>query len=98
MMDRVVLRRRWMSTAIQLLDYSSQRNAASGIRQFCSGSSAENSPEHLLWRVSELQTEIRLLREQLARTAHALVRYQALLRNAAQRELELHAELVKGIF
>lgn len=87
-----------MSTAIQLLDYSPQRSAASGVRQFRSASSADNSPEHMLWRLSELQTEIRLLREQLARTAHALVRYQALLRNAAQRELELRAELVKGLF
>jgi hypothetical protein len=43
--------------------------------------------------LAELVTEVRGLREVLARTEHKISRQDALLRNAAIREAELRAQL-----
>jgi septal ring factor EnvC (AmiA/AmiB activator) len=47
--------------------------------------------------LAELTTEVRSLREVLARTEHKLGRQDALLRNAAIREGELRAQLAERL-
>lgn len=44
-------------------------------------------------RIWQLQDEVRVLQEELARTRRALDQREVLLRNAQQRELELRAEV-----
>jgi hypothetical protein len=48
--------------------------------------------------ISQLQAEVRTLREELARAERLLEHKEALLRNAVLREQELRAELVKDLF
>ncbi len=59
----------------------------------------ELAPEQRLRRalnqVSELQSEVRALREELARSERSSAQYEQLLRNAMIRELELRAQLGK---
>lgn len=44
-------------------------------------------------RIWQLQDEVRVLQEELARTRRALDQREVLLRNAQRRELELRAEV-----
>lgn len=44
-------------------------------------------------RIGELQDEVRVLQEELARTRRALEQRQTLLQNAHQREVELRASI-----
>ena len=57
----------------------------------------ESAPEQRLRRalnqVSELQSEVRALREELARSERSAIQYEQLLRNAMIREQELRAQL-----
>ena len=57
----------------------------------------ELAPEQRLRRalsqVSELQSEVRALREELARSERSATQYEQLLRNAMIREQELRAQL-----
>jgi len=57
----------------------------------------ELAPEQRLRRalnqVSELQSEVRALREELARSERSATHYEQLLRNAMIREQELRAQL-----
>lgn len=59
---------------------------------------SEQESEQARLHIFALQAEIRSLRAELAHALHALNSTQTLLRNAKQREHELRAELVKGIF
>jgi hypothetical protein len=60
------------------------------------------SPEQRLRRsleyVTQLQNEVRTLREELARSERAIEHRDQLLRNALQREQELRSELIRGMF
>lgn len=62
----------------------------------------ELAPEQRLRRalnqVSELQSEVRTLREELARSERSATQYEQLLRNAMIREQELRAQLAKEMF
>jgi hypothetical protein len=57
----------------------------------------EQAPEQRLRRalnqISELQSELRVLREELARSERSATQYEQLLRNATVREQELRAQL-----
>jgi len=59
----------------------------------------ELAPEQRLRRalnqISELQSEVRALREELARSERSAAQYEQLLRNAMIREQELRAQLGK---
>lgn len=59
----------------------------------------ELAPEQRLRRalnhISDLQSEVRALREELARSERTVVQYEQLLRNAMIREQELRAQLSK---
>ena len=59
----------------------------------------ELAPEQRLRRalnqISELQSEVRALREELARSERSATQYEQLLRNATIREQELRAQLVQ---
>jgi len=59
----------------------------------------ELAPEQRLRRalshISELQSEVRALREELARSERSATQYEQLLRNAMIREQELRAQLGK---
>ena len=59
----------------------------------------ELAPEQRLRRalgqISELQSEVRALREELARSERSATQYEQLLRNAMIREQELRAQLAK---
>ncbi|MEP7340719.1 MAG: hypothetical protein ABI977_23515, partial [Acidobacteriota bacterium] len=59
----------------------------------------EMAPEQRLRRalsqVSELQSEVRALREELARSERSATQYEQLLRNAMIREQELRSQLGK---
>jgi uncharacterized protein YlxW (UPF0749 family) len=64
--------------------------------------SFDQSPELRLRRTQEylaqLQSEVRTLREELTRAERAVEHRDTLLRNALQREQELRADLVRGLF
>jgi len=57
----------------------------------------ELSPEQRLRRalnyITQLETEVRDLREELSRSERATTHYETLLRNAMVREMELRAEM-----
>lgn len=59
----------------------------------------ELAPEQRLRRalshIAELQSEVRALREELARSERSVTQYEQLLRNAMIREQELRAQLGK---
>ena len=59
----------------------------------------ELAPEQRLRRalnqISELQSEVRALREELARSERSAAQYEQLLRNAMIREQELRAQVGK---
>ncbi|MGH9837696.1 MAG: hypothetical protein ACREEM_02810 [Blastocatellia bacterium] len=59
----------------------------------------ELSPEQRLRRamnyITQLETEIRDLREELSRAERSSTNHEVLLRNALVRELELRAEMFK---
>jgi hypothetical protein len=59
----------------------------------------EMAPEQRLRRslnyIAELQTEVRTLREELARAERSVAQHEILLRNAMIREQELRAEMFK---
>jgi hypothetical protein len=61
----------------------------------------EMAPEQRLRRalayISQLQSEVRALREELVQAERSVTHYQQLLRNAMLREQELRAQLVKEI-
>ncbi len=60
----------------------------------------EMAPEQRLRRalnyITELQAEVRTLREELARAERSVAQQEVLLRNAMIREQELRAEMFKG--
>lgn len=62
----------------------------------------EQAPEQRLRRalnqISELQSELRALREELARAERSATQYEQLLRNATIREQELRAQLGQEMF
>ncbi len=68
-------------------------------RPFNNVSIFEHAPEQRLRRalnqISELQSEVRALREELARSERSATQYEQLLRNAMIREQELRAQLGK---
>jgi hypothetical protein len=59
----------------------------------------ELSPEQRLRRamnyISQLEAELRDLREELSRSERSTAHYEVLLRNAMVREMELRAEMFK---
>src|SRR5262249_38801459 len=59
----------------------------------------ELSPEQRLRRamnyIAQLETELRDLREELARSERSTAHYETLLRNAMVREMELRTEICK---
>jgi hypothetical protein len=90
-----------MNAAIQLINQSVVEDEPFE-KQFNNISLFEQAPEHKLRRalsyITQLQAEIRLLREELARTERSAAHSEQLLRNAAVRELELRAQLVKELY
>lgn len=89
-----------MSAAIQLINQAvtqleTAENQPSHISSF------ELGPEQRLRRalsyLTQLQAEVRTLREELARAERSLSHKEMLLRNATLREQELRAELVKHL-
>lgn len=90
-----------MSAAIQLVNQTIVEDEPFE-KQFNNISLFEQAPDQRLRRalsyITQLHAEIRLLREELARAERSAARYEQLLRNAAVRELELRAELVKEIY
>jgi hypothetical protein len=59
---------------------------------------AEQKLPRVLSQISQLQAEVRALREELARAERAVQDRDVLLRNALVREMVLRAELVKGLY
>lgn len=91
-----------MSAAIQLVNQQILENDAFDHWQekaFNNVSIFELAPEQRLRRtlshIAELQSEVRALREELARTERSVTQYEQLLRNAMIREQELRAQLGK---
>lgn len=91
-----------MSAAIQLVNQQiieaeafehRQEKALNNVSVF------ELAPEQRLRRalnhISDLQSEVRTLREELARSERSVSQYEQLLRNAMIREQELRAQLGK---
>ena len=68
-------------------------------KRFNNVSIFEHAPEQRLRRalghISELQSEVRALREELARSERSVSQYEQLLRNAMVREQELRAQLAQ---
>ena len=58
-------------------------------------SAAEQRLRRALEQISELQAEVRSLRDELARTERISANYELLLRNAIVREQELRAQLAQ---
>ncbi|HZS09246.1 MAG TPA: hypothetical protein VFD58_30715 [Blastocatellia bacterium] len=89
-----------MSAALHLLNQPSRDEAVE--KQLDNLASFDQSPELRLRRtyeyVTQLQSEVRTLREELARAERAVEHRDTLLRNALQREQELRAELIRGMF
>ena len=90
-----------MSAAIQLVNQTIVEDEPFE-KQFNNISLFEQAPDQRLRRalsyITQLHAELRLLREELARAERSAAQYEQLLRNAAVRELELRAELVKEIY
>ena len=91
-----------MSAAIQLVDQpviEAEVFESRLEKPFNNVSIFELAPEQLLRRalnqISELQSEVRTLREELARSERSATQYEQLLRNAMIREQELRAQLGK---
>lgn len=91
-----------MSAAIQLVNQQIIEAEALEHRQeklFNNVSVFELAPEQRLRRalghIAELQSEVRALREELARSERSVSQYEQLLRNAMIREQELRAQLGK---
>lgn len=94
-----------MSAAIQLVNQQiieAEPFEHKPEKNFNNVSIFELAPEQRLRRalsyIAELQTEIRTLREELARTERNVSHYEQLLKNATVRELELRAQLGKEMF
>lgn len=90
-----------MSAAIQLINQAitqpeSAENRPNHVSSF------ELGPEQRLRRalgyITQLQAEVRTLREELARAERSTSHKEMLLRNATMREQELRAELVKHLY
>jgi uncharacterized membrane protein YccC len=90
-----------MSAAIQLINQPITQ-AEPAEEQLSNVTSFELAPEQRLRRalghISQLQAEVRALREELARAERSLSHKDMLLRNAVLREQELRASLVKRLF
>lgn len=93
-----------MSAAIQLVTQPIIEAEVYGHRlekSFNNVSIFELAPEQRLRRslsqIAELQSEVRALREELARSERAIAHQEQLLRNAMVREQELRAQLGKEI-
>jgi hypothetical protein len=93
-----------MSAAIQLLNQPVPETEAFEKqldKQPNNVSVFEMAPEQRLRRalayISQLQGEVRALREELVQAERSVTHYQQLLRNAMLREQELRAQLVKEI-
>jgi CRISPR/Cas system-associated endonuclease Cas1 len=90
-----------MNAAIQLINQSVVEDEHFE-KQFNNVSLFEQAPEQKLRRalnyIMQLQAEIRVLREELARSERTTVHCEQLLRNATVRELELRAQLVKEVY
>ncbi len=91
-----------MSAAIQLINQQiieADVYDAWQEKPFNNVSIFELAPEQRLRRalshISELQSEVRALREELARSERTVMQYEQLLRNAMIREQELRAQLSK---
>lgn len=91
-----------MSAAIQLVNQQVIEAEAFEHRlekPFNNVSIFELAPEQRLRRalsyIAELQSEVRELREELARTERSVTHHEQLLRNAMIREQELRAQLGK---
>lgn len=93
-----------MSAALHLVNQPVNQGAREEIAERLSGtvSSFEQSTEQRFRRaqdyIAELESEVRTLRAELAKAERAVEHRDTLLRNALQREQELRAELVKGLF
>ncbi len=93
-----------MSATVHLINQSLTQPASESIveRNLDHIAPFDQSPEQRLRRTQEylaqLQSEVRTLREELARAERAVEHRDTLLRNALQREQELRAELVRGLF
>ncbi|HWQ32226.1 MAG TPA: hypothetical protein VNQ79_05030 [Blastocatellia bacterium] len=93
-----------MSAALHLINQPTAQSVREEIieRPLDNVTSFDQSPEQRLRRaqeyIAQLQSEVRTLREELARTERAVEQRDTLLRNALQRELELRAELIRGLF
>jgi hypothetical protein len=90
-----------MSAAIQLVNQTLIEDELFE-KQFNNISLFEQAPEQRMRRalnyITQLHAEIRLLREELARTERLAAQYEQLLRNATVREQELRAQLVKEVY
>lgn len=90
-----------MSAAIQLVNQPVVEDEPFD-KQFNNISLFEQAPEQKLRRalsyITQLQAEIRLLREDLARSERFAAHCEMLLRNAAVREQELRAQLIKEVY
>jgi hypothetical protein len=91
-----------MNAAIQLVNQSTVDNDAYESqfdKPFNNVSVFELAPEQRLRRamsyISQLEAEVRTLRDELARTERAVAHNESLLRNALVREQELRAEMFK---
>ncbi len=90
-----------MSAAIQLINQQmiqpeTEEAQLSNVTPF--EAISEQRLNRALAYISQLQAEVRTLREELARAERLLEHKEALLRNAVLREQELRAELVKDLF
>ncbi|MCI0337780.1 MAG: hypothetical protein L0226_09395 [Acidobacteria bacterium] len=91
-----------MSAAIQLVNQSvveAEPFEKQVDKQFSNVSLFEMAPEQRLRRalayITQLQAEVRTLREELIRAERTVTHYEQLLRNAMLREQELRAQLIK---
>jgi uncharacterized protein YlxW (UPF0749 family) len=93
-----------MSAALHLINQPTAQAVREELveRPLDNVTSFDQSPEQRLRRaqeyIAQLQSEVRTLREELARTERAVEQRDTLLRNSLQRELELRAELIRGLF
>lgn len=72
----------------------SDQNPSSSVGRFILVSEIkEDGMTQVQGRIWQLQDEVRVLQEELARTRRALDQREVLLRNAQRRELELRAEV-----
>ena len=90
-----------MSAAIQLINQTTTQPDTTDNRP-SQVSSFELGPEQRLRRalgyITQLQAEVRTLREELARAERSISHKEMLLRNATMREQELRAEVVKLLY